>query len=71
MNKNTRRKVEAARDAFGRLKHQRRSLPSDEVLAQHIGHKPRRYKHPKVGRSGPDIARRLGHEMNPEHLVTR
>jgi hypothetical protein len=24
-----------------------------------------------VGRSGPDIARRLGHEMNPEHLVTR
>lgn len=74
MNKNTRRKVEAARDAFGRLKHTgpgKIVQPGDEVLAERIGHKPRRYKHPKVGRSGPDIARRLGHEMNPEHLVTR
>ena len=70
MNKNTKRKVEAARDAFGRCKHGR-SQTHDPALAERIGTKPRCHRFPKVGASGPDIARRLGHHLNPEHKVMR
>jgi len=63
MNKNTRRKVEAARDAFGRLKHGHHVQPGDEVLAQRIGRRPPTRRKAKVGASGKDIARHLGHHL--------
>ena len=64
MNKNTRRKVEAARDAFGRLKHGHHVQPGDDILAQRIGRKPsRNHGKSKVGASDKDIARHLGHHL--------
>jgi hypothetical protein len=70
-NKNSKRRKEAARDAFGRLKQQRRSLPADEAQAEHVGAKPRKVKYAKVGASGPAIAKKLGHHINPEHQAPR
>lgn len=75
MNKNSKRRIEAARDAFGRCRSAvRKGRPApthDVLLSANIGHKPRRYRKPKVGATGPDIARRLGHTINPEHKVMR
>lgn len=70
MNRNTKRKVECARDAFGRCK-QGRAQANDPAWAERVGHKPRHSRKPKVGASGPDIARRLGHDRNPNAQVTR
>jgi len=76
MNKNTKRKVEAARDAYGRVKiaAARKGFapaPADIELAGKIGHKPRRYRHPKVGASAALIVRRLGHHLNSTHQGPR
>lgn len=70
MNKNTKRKVDAARDAFGRCKFGH-SRPNDPALAESVGHKTRKSRKPKVGASGKDIARRLGHDTHPEPKVVR
>lgn len=64
MNKNTKRKVNRSRDAFGRCKHGN-SQAHDPALAAGVGYQFRRSRKPKVGASGPDIARRLGHDRNP------
>jgi hypothetical protein len=64
MNKNTRRKVEAVRDARGRIKHGRCS-PVDQVLCPDAN--PPQDSKPKVGRSGKEIARHLwGPSGRPE-----
>lgn len=70
MNHNTKRKVECARDAFGRCK-QGRAQAKDPALAESIGHKLRKSRKPKVGASGKDIARRLGHDRNSEAQAPR
>jgi len=69
-NKNSKRRKEAARDAFGRVK-QGRAGANDAALADSVGHKARRYKFAKVGRSGPAIAKKLGHHVNPSHQGPR
>lgn len=72
MNKNTKRKVEARRDAYGRVKMLgSKAGPADLELAAQVGRKPRRYRFPKVGASGKDIARRLGHDTNPDPIILR
>jgi len=47
MNKNTKARVNRARDAFGRVKHGRGS-ESDQILANGVGHQHRLSKKPKV-----------------------
>lgn len=74
-NKNTIRKKQAARDAYGRVKmaeaKKRLPAPADIAQAESVGRKARRYKNAKVGASGPLIARRLGHHLNPTHQGPR
>jgi hypothetical protein len=69
-NKNSKRRVQAARDAFGRVKIGR-TVPGDVETASRVGHQPRKSKHAKVGASGPAIAKKLGHHINPEHQAPR
>jgi hypothetical protein len=69
-NKNSKRRVQAARDAFGRVKHGRGGA-ADEVLSDKVGIRDRKTKHAKVGASGPAIAKKLGHHINPEHQSPR
>jgi len=79
-NKNTQRRVQAARDAFGRVKMVERKrrdgvniypAPADLELAKSVGRKTRLTCKPGVGASGPAIAKRLGHHLNPEHQGPR
>jgi hypothetical protein len=70
MNRNTKRRKEAARDAFGRVKHGRGG-PADDILAQTVGSKARKSRFASVGRSGPAIAKKLGHHLNSEHQGPR
>lgn len=69
-NKNSRRRKEAARDAFGRVK-QGRAGASDTAQAETVGSRPRKSKGAKVGRSGPAIAKKLGHHVNSIHQGPR
>jgi len=62
-NKNTKRRIEAARDAFGRVKHGHAGA-ADTALAGTVGSRPRKSKGASVGRSGPAIAKKLGHHIN-------
>jgi len=56
MNKNHKRQVESARDAFAKVKRGRGSVT---MLSEFIGYKPRLSKYPKVGRSASEISRRF------------
>jgi hypothetical protein len=51
MNKNTKARVNRARDAFGRVKHGRGS-EQDQILAGTVGHSFRLSKKPKVAAGG-------------------
>jgi hypothetical protein len=51
-NKNSLRRREAARDAFGRIKHGHPTQVSDDLLSSNVGTKARLSKRPKVAAGG-------------------
>jgi hypothetical protein len=67
MNKNSKNRVDRARDAFGRIKQalfravngQRGTMvnPQDEILAQTVGHRDRKSKKPKVAASAAAMSK--------------